>query len=214
MPARFLKKTARNMLLKLLKRLENDADTSAVTRGGGAGFLHKEIQLPASVVAGVAILALFAVLVFDIGLLWPKIVALAMFIAMMFVFLVVYLKKEHKGMIADNEAVMLLGVLFVSAVLFMQLAKVWVSPLATPIAAFTILTGLLLSRNLAFITAIIFCLIIGVLNDFSLEYFFVHMAGSAVSIAALHGIRNRSDITRLGFKIAFVNSIAILIIHL
>lgn len=213
MVVRSVKHGIRDILLKLVKWLEKDADTSAVTRGGGENLLRKEIQLPPFVVAGAAILAFFVVLLFEIGLSWIKITGLLMFLTMMFVFLLIYLNKEQKEMIADNEAIMLLGVLFVSAVLFMQLSKVWASPLATPLAAFTMLTGLLLSRNLAFIAAIMLCLILGVLSDFSLEYFFVHLAGSLASIAALSGIRNRSDITRLGIKIAFVNAVAILIIH-
>jgi len=213
MALRTVKKAARGILLKALQWLEKDADTSAVTRGGAQNILKREIHLPGVVVAGIAIFAFFVVLVFEIGLSWLKIAGLAMFLAMMFAFLLVYLKQEQKEIISDSDAIMLLGVLFVSAVLVMQVSKLWFSPIATPLAAFTILTGLLLSRKLAFITAIVLCLIIGVLNDFSLEYFFVHLAGSVMGIAALQGIRNRSDITRLGLKVSFVNAAAVLIIY-
>ena len=213
MAIQFLKKVARDILLKALQKLGNDDETAPVTRGGGGAFLHKEIRLPGSVVAGVGILTFFIVLLFEIGFSWLKVIGLGMFLAMMFVFFVGYLRRFHREILADDEAIMLLGLVFVSAVLVMQLAKVWVSPLATPLAAFSILIGLLLSRNLAFITAILFSLIIGVLNDFSLEYFFVHLAGTIAAIASLDGVRKRSDITRLGVKVAVINALAVLIIH-
>jgi putative nucleotidyltransferase with HDIG domain len=56
-------------------------------------------------------------------------------------------------------------------------------------------------------------LVIGVLNDFSFEYFFIHLTGSIAGIAALDTVRNRSDITRLGVKIALVNAFTVIIIH-
>ena len=175
--------------------------------------MHREIHLHSSVVAGVGILAFFVIMLFEVGFSWLKILGLAMFLAMMFYFFVRYLRRFHREMLADNEAIMLLGLIFVGAVIFMQLAKVWVSPLATPLAAFSILVGLLLSRNLAFVTGILLSLIIGVLNDFSLEIFFVQLAGITASLAVLDSVRNRSDITRLGVNIAAVNALAVLIIH-
>jgi putative nucleotidyltransferase with HDIG domain len=184
MAVAFLKKAARNVLLKLLEQLDNDAEATAVTRARGGAFLQKEIRLPGFVVAGVGILAFFVVLIFEIGLSWLKIIGLAVFLAMMFFFFFRYLRRFHAELLADDEAIMLLGLVFVGAVLFMQLAKVWVSPL-----------------------------IIGVLNDFSLEYFFVHLSGIVAGVAALDGVRRRSDITRLGLKIAAVNMLAVIIIH-
>lgn len=214
MPVNDIRKVIRKLLLILLKRVDDGSETAAVTRGGEGNLLNKEIRLPGFVVAGVGILVFFVVLLFEIGFSWLKLLGLAMFLTMMFVFFFGYLRRFHKGMLEDDEAITLLGLLFVSAVLFMQLAKVWVSPLATPLAAVSILVGLLLSRNLAFITSIMLSLIIGVLNDFSLEIFFVHLTGCVMAVAALYTVRNRSDITRLGLKIAGVNAFAILIIHL
>jgi len=213
MPSPLIKTTLRKALLKLVQRLD-EGQVTAVTRGGGQDLLKKEIHLPGYIVAGAGILVFFVVLLFEIGFSWLKVLGLAMFLAMMFVFLIDYLRRFQADLVADDEAIMLLGLIFVSAVLFMQLAKVYVSPLATPLAAFAMLVGLLLSRNLAFITAILLSLIIGVLNDFSLEYFFVSFAGSVAAVVGLDRIRNRSDITRLGLKIAAVNAVAVLILHI
>jgi putative nucleotidyltransferase with HDIG domain len=176
--------------------------------------------LPSYVIAAFSVAAFFVVLLFEIGLSWTKIVGLVFFLTMIFSFLLLYLRQEEPQIVADSEAIMLLGLLFISAVLLMQLFKewhvvnpYWISPLATPLAIFTLLSGLLLSRNLALVVGLILSLIFGTLNDFSLEYFIVNLFGSLLVVALLPRIRNRADLTRLGLKLALMNVIVIVIIH-
>lgn len=202
----------RKILLGMLRWTEKKPGNASVLRGGGQGVLQREINLPTPVVALVGIAVFFVVLLLEIGFSWLKIVGLILFLIMIFVFLAIYLRYDQPELLADSEAMMLLGLLLISAVLVMQLFKDW--PLATPLSMFSILTGLLLSRRLAIMVAIVLCLIFGVLNDFGLEYFFIHLAGSFMGVASIASVRNRADITRLGLKIVFANVVAIVIIHL
>ncbi len=205
------KKISKPGLLKLLKWVETEPRGSAVKRGGENAW-EKEIFIPSPVVAALSVAAFFVILLLEVGFVWVKVAGLVLFITMVFAFFVVYLKYDIPELLADGEAMMLLGLLLTSSVLTMQVMKGW--PLAVPIAAFVVLTGLLLSKRLAIISAIVLSLVLGILNDFGLEYFFVHIAGSFTGVTFLSGIRNRADLTRLGLKIAAANVGAILIIHM
>lgn len=209
----YWKASLRHLLLALLHWTEKDVQSKAVRRGGQNVWQH-EIHLPTYLIVGSSMAVFFTVLLFSIGLSWLKIIGLVLFLSMIVLYLALYLRDEHPELIADNEAMTLLALLVIAAVLLMQLSKEWFSPLATPLAASVILTGLLLSRSMALIVGIILSLILGMLNEFSLEYFFVHLFGTATVVALLPRIRNRKDLTGLGVKLLITNTIVILIIHL
>ncbi len=201
----------RKLLFNLLKWTENTPSQNRVIRGGETKSWQREIQISTPLISIVSMAAFFLVLVLEIGLAWVKIAGLALFLIMIFVFLAMYLRQDAPEISGDSEAMMLLGLLMTSSVLLMQVFQPW--PLAFPMAAPIILAGLLLSVRLAIMVAVILCMIFGVLNNFSLEYFFVHLAGSCAAVSFLGKIRNRADMTRLGVKIAFINVVAILIMH-
>ena len=207
----YVRPPLRKLLLRLLHWTESGSQP-AVCRGGDRKVWQKEIQIPTYMVAAISIAAFFVVLIFEIGLSWLKIA----------------------GLVLPRDGLRLPGHLPAPRAQGAGLGQRGhhaarppehqrgpahadgegaVSLLATPVAAFVILIGLLLSRRLAFVMGIILSLIVGVLNNFSLEYFFVHMFGSMTVVAFLPGIRTRSDITRLGLKLLVTNVLAILIIH-
>ena len=206
-------KPLRKILLRLLVWTEKHSNNEGVRRGGGQRLWRREIQLPTYVVAAFGMAAFFVVLLFEIGLSPIKVIGLLLFLAMGLAFMLAYLHSDERELLADSEAMMLFGLLYIGAALLMQLFKQWGIPLATPLAVFPLLTGLLLSRSLALMSAIVLSMILGVLSDFSLEIFFVNLAGSLTGVVAVSHIRTRGDLTRLGFKIAFANTVAILIIH-
>lgn len=200
-------------LLVLLRWTEGGKKPAFIRRGGGRKLWQHEIHLHPFIVALISIAVFFAILLLEVGFSWLKIAGLAMFLLILFAFLLVYLRYEEYELLIDSDAVMLLGLIFVSACLMMQLSKERASPLAAPVAGFVILTGLLLSRNLAVVVSIILCLILGVLNDFSLEYFIVHLLSSFTGVIFLSSIRNRSDLTRIGLKLILINALAVIIIY-
>lgn len=204
----------RKVLLKLLKLTEKGGggDGPAV-RGGDRRLWQRDIHLPTVVVAALAITAFFIVLVFEVGLIWLKILGLMLFIAVSFIFLTLYLRTDQPKILKDSEAVMLLGLIFISTVFLMQLAKEWFAPAATPIAAAALLTGLLLSRRLSFVTAIVLGLIFGILNDFNFGLVIVQLFGCFTAIAGIKMVRARKDLITLGFKVALTNIVMVITVH-
>jgi cyclic-di-AMP phosphodiesterase PgpH len=209
---RYFRLPLRNILLWILHLTEKKPESSAVKRVDN-GFLQKEIKIPPALVAGVSLVAIFGILLFETGLIFERIAGLVLFIAVIFVFLVIYLKHDQQEILADSEAVTLLGLIFISGILVIQLLKLWF-PLATPIAGFVIITGLLLSRSLAITVGIILSSILAIFNGFNFQYFYVQLIGSAICVAYIKQIRNRSDLTRLGLRVIVVNLFSILTMHL
>ncbi|MBN1621383.1 MAG: HDIG domain-containing protein [Endomicrobiales bacterium] len=202
----------RKSLLYLLNWTEKKSISTAVKRGGKKKFWQTEIHLPNSLVASISLIVIFAVLVLEIGFSWPRIFGFGLMVFMSFVFLVLYLKNDQAELLEDNEAMMLLGLIFIIITVFIIMFKEveWFQPMGTPIASATILIGILLSRRLALVSGAILCLILAGVNEFNLEYFFIHFFGSLTGVAGLTKVRNRSDLTQLGLKVALVNTIGII----
>ncbi|MBN1822973.1 MAG: HDIG domain-containing protein [Endomicrobiales bacterium] len=209
----YWRKPLRKLLLFLLKSTEKKQKDSAVTRGGGQRIWQREIYIPAPVVSGLSILAFFVVLLFEVGLSWLKIAGLVLFLGLTYVFLAVYVRAESEDFSEDDESIMLLGLIFVGAVLTMQLFKKLLAPSATPVAAFSMLTALLLSRRLALVTAIILSLVLGVLNGLSLELFFIQFVSAVSGIIMVDKVRTRSDFTPLAARLVVVTLAAVLVLH-
>lgn len=203
----------RTILLRLLAWVEKNPQATAVHRNGAGRIWNREINIPSSLVAVVSMLIFFVVLLAEAEPSWMHAGGLVLFLGMVFIYIWVYLKNEKPHLVADSEAVMLLGVLCTSAVLVMQIFRELSWPLATPVAAFTLLVGLLLSRSLALIIAIVLSIIMAVLNDFQFEYFFIHVFGASAGIFALARVRTRSDMYHIGVKVVAAILAATLIAH-
>ncbi|MFH1368113.1 MAG: HDIG domain-containing metalloprotein [Elusimicrobiota bacterium] len=204
----------RKLLLKLLKWTEKGSEQAPAVRGGGRRFWQNEIRLPSPLIVALCMLAFFVVLIFDVGFAWQKIIGLAIFLSIVYTFLSIYIHFDVRWLLKDDEAAMLLGLIFVIGILLMQLSKVWISPYATPLAVTAVLTGLLLSKRLALAVTIILCLIFGVLNNFGQEYTLAKMFGCFAAIAYLPKVRARKDLTRLGLIVALANGAMVITIHL
>jgi hypothetical protein len=199
------------MLLSVLKWTEKNPASHAVKRGGKTKIWQKEIHIPNSFIAIFSLAVIFTVLLFQVGFYWPRVLGLGLFILMSFIFIVSYLHYDQKTLLEDNEGMMLFGLICICSVLLIVLFKEleWFHPMATPLAATTILIGLLLSRRLAMVSAVVFSMVIAGINDFSLEYMIIHLFGSLTGVAGLTKVRNRSDLTQLGLKVALVYVIGI-----
>jgi hypothetical protein len=209
----------KKLLIKLLEWTEKIGVADVAKIRGHQKFWQKEIVLPKALTAAIALFLVFTILVIEIGFLPLKVAGLAIMILMTFIFLVVHLKMDKPKLLKDNEAMMLLAIVFVVAVIFMLLFKEWAwlqMPMvyAVPMAAFSIIVGLLLSKRLAVVVSLILCLILALVNDFNMKYFIVHFFGSLIGIYSIPMIRNRGDLTKVGIRVAIINAISILAVWL
>ena len=209
----------RKYLLKILSWTEKVGGADNAKIRGHQKFWQKEIALPKAVIAAIALFIIFSLLVIEVSLLPLKIAGLAIIIIMTFAFLVVHLKMDKPKLLQDNEAMMLLSIVFVVAVFSMLIFKEWETlkrPLvfAAPMAAFSIIVGLLLSKRLAVVVSLILCLLLALVNDFNMKYFIVHFFGSLIGVYSIPMIRNRGDLTKVGIRVAMINVVSILAVWL
>ena len=195
----------KKMLNAMLHSLEKSEGSKAL-RAQKESIWKKEINLPPALVAFLCVFVFFIVLLFAVGFSITKIVALVILITLIVLFIIFYLIADNKDFLSDADSVMLLGFLFIVAALLMQLFKNWNASLATPIAGFVVLFGLLLSRRIALLSAAVLSIVMGIINAFSLEYFLVSIFGSLAGIILIDKIRTRSDLTKLGVKIILLPS--------
>ena len=152
---KYWKPPLRNTLLKALKWTENPKSKSIIQRRTDKKFWQREIHLPVLMIVSINFLFVFSVMVFEVGLFWNVLLGLFVFLVMFTVFLGVFIHNNRPALLADDEAMMLLGLIFLSTVLLMSVFRTRLSPIGTPIAAASILVGLLLSRRLAYFVGVI-----------------------------------------------------------
>jgi len=210
---KYFRTPLKKILSAFLHTLEK-TESLQTLRGQEKSIWNKEINLPPVLVAFLCILVFFIVLLFAVGFSFAKIAALVILLTLIVSFILFYLFADNRDFLADADGVMLLGFLFIVAALLMQLFKNWNASLATPIAGFAVLFGMLLSRRIALLSAALLSIIMGIINSFSMEYFLVSIFGSLAGIVLVDKIRTRNDITKLGIKIALVNIVVITAIHL
>jgi len=210
---KYFRTPLKKILSAILSSLEK-TESSQTLRAKEKSIWTKEINLPPALVAFLCVFVFFVVLLFAVGFSSSKIAALVILLTLIVSFIIFYLFADNKDFLSDADGVMLLGFLFIVAALLMQLFKNWNASLATPIAGFVVLFGLLLSRRIALLSAALLSIVMGIINSFSMEYFLVSIFGSLAGIVFVDKIRTRNDLTKLGIKIALVNIAAITAIHL
>jgi putative nucleotidyltransferase with HDIG domain len=204
----------RKAVLEVLKWTEENAPAIPVQRGGAQALWKREIRIPNPVIAGVSLLIIFFVMSFQLGFSATRFLGIGMFLMTSFFFLWTYLRLDRPALLKDSESMALLGILMVTAVLIIAVfneAQLYGYPvnLATPLAAFSLLTAFLLSKRLAIVLSVALCLIFAILNDFTLKYFYAQLLGCISCAWMVPAVRNRSDINELGFKIAGLNVVSI-----
>lgn len=210
---KYFRAPLKKILSSSLHALEKAENTKTI-REENKSIWSKEINLPPALVAFLCVFVFFVVLLFGVGFSVTKVAALVILLTLIVSFIVFYLYADNKEFLADADGVMLLGFLFIVAALLMQLFKNWNASLATPIAGFAVLFGLLLSRRIALLSAALLSIVMGIINSFSMEFFLISIFGSLAGIVFVGKIRARNDITKLGIKIALVNVAAITSIHM
>lgn len=208
----FVSHKVRPFLLKLLQWTERSGPLSAPR---ASMFLEREIHVPPSVVAAVVWAFLNLVLMSELGWGWRPFGAVLILTSALLGLFAFYLRQDHPEIVKDADAVALLGVLTVAAVLGMALWFDWargngrVSPYGLPLAAVSVLTAILLHPRIAVVLTLVLSLMFGILNAFSLEAALVVCFGGMAGVARSVRVRNRRDIFVAGVHV-FIGELAAL----
>jgi putative nucleotidyltransferase with HDIG domain len=194
----------RAFLLKVARDLKTDIHKGHVLRES-KNLFSKEIKIPAFISLIITITILYCMFVIVLGLSLSTMVAMAIFIMATVVFFVSQIKNKEKAILKDNDAVVLMCMLFVIAVLTFQISKEYISPFLSPVAAFSLMAAMLLSSRIGVLYAVCLSLFTAFLNDMRFDVFLVMICSGIVVVANAPSIRKRSDFINTGIQAAITN---------
>lgn len=216
MPNRFkqyVSHTLRPLLIRLLRWTEKSGPLPGPRN---AVFLHREVHVPTWVVGFVVWVLLTAVLFLELGPGWRAFVAVSILTTSLVGLFRLFIHHDHPELVHDDDAIALVGVLVVAAVLAMEL---WfhtggLSPYGMPLAAVSILVTVLLHPRVGVVLTLVSALLFGILNSFSMEGALVVCFGGMAGVARSLRVRTRRDLTMAGVWVAAGGAAAVVMLAL
>ncbi|MDR3071407.1 MAG: HDIG domain-containing protein [Endomicrobium sp.] len=199
-----IKHWTRGLLLKIAKDLKTDIPKFKSV-GRSKNLFSKEIKIPIYVSLIFTIIAIYGMLVIGIGISCRSLIATAILIVLSVVFFIVQIQNKEKTIIKDNDAIVLMCLLFIIAMLIFQILKEFLSPFLSPVAAFSLMAAMLLSTRIGILYAVCLSLFVTFLNDMKFEVFLMMLCSGIVVVTNVQDIRKRSDFVNIGVKTAFAN---------
>lgn len=193
------------VLIKFVRKLKAERTKNPVVRDSKSLF-SKEIKIPVFISSAFTVIAIYCMFVIGFAVNYKTMLAAAIFIMGSAVFFIVYAKSREKTILKDNDAVVLICLLFIIAVLMFQILIEYTSPFVSPVSAFALMSAMLLSPRFGAMHAVFLSLFMGVFNFMSFDIFFLMLCGGIVAVSDLHNIRRRVDFINTGIKIAVVNT--------
>lgn len=179
-------------------------------------FLHREVHVPTWLVALTVWAMLSAVLFSELGPGFRALVAVLLLTTGLVGLFRLFIRHDHPELYHDDDAIALVGILVVGAVLGMELwfRQGWVSPYGMPLAAVSILVTVLIHPRIGVVLTLVLALLFGLLNAFSLEGSLVVCFGGMAGVARSLRVRTRRDLTLAGVWVAGGGWAAVVILAL
>jgi hypothetical protein len=183
---KFVSHSLRPVLIRLLRWTER---SGSLPGSRAAVFLHREVHVPTWVVGLSVWVMLTGVLFLELGPGWSALLAVMILTTSLVALFRLFLRHDHPELLRDDDAIALVGVLVVGAVLGMEL---WfrhggLSPYGMPLSAASILVTVLLHPRVGVVLTLVLALLFGILNSFSLEGALVVCFGGMAGWPGLFG---------------------------
>jgi putative nucleotidyltransferase with HDIG domain len=208
-----IRSQARSFLLKLARDLKPPKSKEPIIREYGK-VLQKEIKIPLFISWFVTIVVVYAMLVMGVSINTKVMFSAAIFVVALVIFFVSQVKNKEKIILEDNDAVVLMCLLFISALLTFQIAKEYFLPFASPVCAFSIMAAMLLSPRLGAVYAICLSLCVAFLNNMHFDIFLTMLGSTFFVLASADSIRKRSDFINVGVKTVIINTVLLTMFYL
>ncbi|MDR3195787.1 MAG: HDIG domain-containing protein [Endomicrobium sp.] len=203
----------RSFLLKLAKDLKPSESKGHVIRES-KNLFQKEIKIPVFISFIFTIIAVYVMLVMGVGVDLKIMFAVLIFMIAVVVFFAAQIQNKEKAVLDDNDAVVLMCLLFINSLLTFQISKEYLSPFASPVSAFSIMAAMLLSLRLGGVYAVCLSLCVAFLNDMRFDIFLTMLGGAIFVVANVHAIRKRSDFINVAVKTVIANSVLVSMFYL
>ncbi|MCA6084826.1 HD family phosphohydrolase [Candidatus Endomicrobiellum agilis] len=200
------------VLIKFVRKLRTERPKSPVVREP-KNLLSKEIKIPTFISLIFTVTAIYCMFVTGLAVNYKTMLGAVILIAASAAFFILYARSKEKMMLKDNDAVVLMCLLFIIAVLMFQISREYISAFVSPASAFALMSAMLLSPRFGILYAVSLSSFVAFLNFMRFDIFIVMLCGSVVAVAGAQSIRSRADFINTGIKTAAVHAIIIIMFY-
>jgi putative nucleotidyltransferase with HDIG domain len=208
-----IKSWTRGFLLKLTKNLKPTESKCPLIRES-KNLFQKEIKIPVFISFLFTIITVYGMLVMGVGIDSKITFAALIFMVAIVIFFASQIQNKERAILEDNDAVVLMCLLFISAALTFQISKEYLSPFVSPVSAFSIMAAMLLSLRLGGVYAICLSLYTAFLNDVRFDVFLTMLGSAIFVVTSVHTIRRKSDFINVAAKTIIANSTLLMMFYL
>ena len=203
----------RKFLIKTARRLASEKPKGPVIRNA-RNLLVKEIRIPRALSAAVTVIIISLMFSMQFGFEYGSVIAVLLFVAGAAAFFVARTKDKEKDILADNDAVVLICLLFVISLFLLQTSNEFINAMVFPASAFAVMSAMLLSERIGIIYTIILGLFAAFIGNMRFDVSLVMFCGSFAGISGIGKVRKRADFAAVFIRVAAVNILVISIFFL
>lgn len=208
-----IKNTVRGWMLFVARKLGAEKPKGPAIRNR-KNIFFRDIKIPIFLSFTITVIAVYFMLVMGMGINYKTVFAVGIFMLAVIIFFIYQTRNKEKGILSDNDAVVLMCFLLIIGILVLQISKEYLSPFIFPISAFVIMAAMLLSGRFGLLFSLLLGLFAGLLCDMRFDIFVVMICSGVVVLADANKIRRRSDFITTGAKIVLVNAAIITMFYL
>ncbi|MDR2709332.1 MAG: HDIG domain-containing protein [Elusimicrobiota bacterium] len=180
----------RDFLRGLADNFDPDRKKSGPVVRNTKEFLKTEVKIPIVLSVVITFFIVYFMLLTQIGYAYFNALAAGL-VTLVMAYIFIGETRKEADLVSDNDAVVLMCLMLVIAILIMQVTQYYLSILAFPIGAFVVMAALLLRPRIGLAFAIVLSVLGGMLNNMSFETFVILFAGAMAVLAPARTIRSR-----------------------
>jgi hypothetical protein len=175
----------------------------------------KDIRIPVPAIAGIIYISVLLMISYELELSAMSILGFVVFVAIIMWLSVKYINYFEPEFLADDESVMLTGLVLVFVIFLSGALKTYNVPdWGIPVSSAVMLLTLLISIRIALLVGLVLSVFLGVLFDFSMDAFFIASFTSIVATFSASKVKNRHDLIKVGYNILLVLIVLTLVFNL
>ena len=195
----------RDFLLGLAKIF--DPSTKGPVLRNTRQFFKQEIKVPSLLSIIATYIIVYFMLLSEIGYSYQNAIVIA-FLTTVIAYVFISECRKEKSLASDPDAIVLICLIFIIALLVMQICDTYLSIIAFPVSAFVIMGTMLLSPRIGLVFAVLLSIIIAFLHGWNFDDFAIMLGSGLIVLTMAKNIRRRIDFV----KAALASTVAIVLL--
>lgn len=210
----WIKLKLKNWLLFLVRRLDEKYQNSPSIRLSSNNSFTTKLKIPLPVILTVTYFILYFMLLMQIGVNFSNAAAVFLILSLIFFFVLLHINSHTKLSNVDNDTSILVSFILIISLLLFQIFEKSLSPIAFPMAAFSIILAILVSLRISLIYIFVMAILISITNNFSNVIAIIHLTGCLTALIGIKEIRNRTQFLSTGMKVSLSMMLFVIVLYL